>query len=133
ITDVRACAHARHDTRLRLLDAPPSRGMTIKSADDFNPQKKNRALAGPVEFAGVGAPTITFQRGTAACTSVAYLGGWQQPTAQQHNRSMRFSTQSHNAKGNMSAMRSSQSAAETHFDARRYGRLALCKIVLKKV
>jgi hypothetical protein len=54
----------------------------------------------------------TFQRGTTACTSIAYLGGWQQPIAQQHNQIMRVSVRAHNAMADMSAMRSSQSAAQ---------------------
>jgi hypothetical protein len=53
----------------------------------------------------------TFQRGTAACTPVAYLGGWRQPIAQQHDAIMRFQVPAHNAMVDMSAMRSSQSAA----------------------
>jgi hypothetical protein len=60
----------------RPADAPQDEGEIIKFAWSFIPQKKNRALAGPVEFAGVGAPTITFQRGTAACIVVADLGGF---------------------------------------------------------
>jgi len=33
--------------------------------------KRKPGRDGPVQFAGVGAPTITFQRGTAACIMVA--------------------------------------------------------------
>ena len=47
-------------------------------------KKENRAQRGPVQFAGVGAPTITFQRGTAACICGCHLGGWGNRLASQH-------------------------------------------------
>jgi hypothetical protein len=118
---------------LFAIEKHPSRAARQIRPARGSADKRKPSPCGPGSVHRRGGASDTFQRGTAACTSVAYLGGWQQPTAQQHNRSMRFWTQSRNAKGNMSAMRSSQSVAETHFDARRYGRLALCKIVLKKV
>jgi hypothetical protein len=34
-------------------------------------ERKNRALAGPVESLAGAKPTITFQRGTAGCTTIA--------------------------------------------------------------
>jgi hypothetical protein len=52
------------------------RMIAIRKFPTYASIRKNRALAGPVEFAGVGAPTITFQRGTAACIAVADLGGY---------------------------------------------------------
>jgi hypothetical protein len=38
-------------------------------------KKENRAIEARFQFVGVGAPTITFQRGTAASIGVADLGG----------------------------------------------------------
>jgi hypothetical protein len=43
-------------------------------SDQRRPTKKP-GPGGPVQFADVGAPAITFQRGTAASISVASLGG----------------------------------------------------------
>jgi hypothetical protein len=51
--------------------------------------------------------------GNSCCISVAYLGGWRRPTRNSTIQSMRFPIPSHNARGNMSAMRSSQSAADS--------------------
>jgi hypothetical protein len=47
--------------------------------------KENRALAGPVQYAGVGAPTTPSRGEQLPASPIAYLGGWRQSTAQQHD------------------------------------------------
>ncbi len=74
-------------------------------------EKRKPGPYGPGSVRRRGGASDTFQRGTAAALSIAYLGGWQRPTRDSTTiKSMRFSVLAHNAKRGMSAMRSSQSA-----------------------
>jgi len=54
---------------LIVAHRPPNRGEQMT--------RKNRTLAGPVQFVGAGAD-ITFQRGTTANNSVAIWEDWRQ-------------------------------------------------------
>jgi hypothetical protein len=67
-------------------------------------KKKTGPDGGPVQFAGVGAPAITFQRGTAACIVVAI---WEDEATDspRSNTTMRGRGLLHNARLYMSAMR----------------------------
>jgi hypothetical protein len=67
-------------------------------------KKKTGPDEGPVQFASVGAPTITFQRGTAACIVVAI---WEDEATEspRSTMTMRGARVMHNAMLYMSAMR----------------------------
>src|SRR5579862_5286715 len=66
--------------------------------------KRKPGRCGPVQFAGVGAPTITFQRGTAASIMVAI---WEDGATESPRSAvtMRAPRHRHNATGHMPAMR----------------------------
>ena len=67
----------------------PERPIIVRDGDTpitgSTTNKRKPGPCGPGLVRQRGGASDTFQRGTAACTSIAYLGGWRQPTAQQHD------------------------------------------------
>src|ERR1700732_4168947 len=72
--------------------------------------KENRALAGPVQFAGVGAPTTHLPEGNSCEHYDRRSGRMWRPRAVQQVASMRVAVRARNATAHMPAMRSSQGA-----------------------
>jgi hypothetical protein len=91
-------------TRARERESIKKFANLLRHSHAPSAKKETGPDGGPVQFAGVGAPTISFQRGTAACIVVAIWedGATDSPRS---TTTMRGARVMHNAKLYMSAMR----------------------------